>query len=224
MFPEGKLLDAIFGVINDDLSDDDIAGALTAIFSNTINKLPTVSSSSVYGSDGNGIPTSEIKPLLSDTSSLPKLINRDDIQFIRSIVTLSSNKVTSISRRMNEILTLREDVAVTKELILQCDGYEFGQYIPVLSSINSNVVVGAVSLHKLTITLGVIESKEVKVRDLIDPNSIGYIFVNDSVTKAFYSLRTHPFDFIVVYEGDIEHSPATKGVVFLKDILRCMTM
>jgi len=190
-----------------------------------VNKLPTVSSSpSVYGSDGNGIPNSESKPLLSETAALPKLINRDDIQFIRSIVTLSSNKVTSISRKMSGVMTVREDEQVTKELIAQCDGFKLGQYIPVLSSLNNNVVIGAISLQRLTSSLFLIETKEVRVRDLIDPTSVGYIFVNDSVTKAFYSLRTNPYDFIVVYEGDIENSPTTKGVVFLKDILLHMSM
>jgi len=178
----------------------------------------------VYGSDGNGIPNSEIKPLLSETSSLPKVMNRDDIQFIRSIVTLSSNKVTSISKKMNEVPTLIEDEEVTRAMIAQYEGYKLGQYLPVLSSLNNTVVVGALSVHKLTSALFVLETKALKVKELMDPNPIGYIFVNDSVTKAFHSLRTNPFDFIVVYEGDIENSPTTKGIVFLKDILQHMTM
>ena len=178
----------------------------------------------MYGSDGNGIPNSEIKPLLSETSAIPKLINRDDIQFIRSIVSMSSHKVTSISRKMSDVTALKEDEVVTRAMIAQFEGYKRGQYIPVLSSVKNNVVVGALSVHKVTTALFVIETKEVRVRDLMDPDSVGYIFVNDSVTKAFHSLRTNTYDFIIVYEGDIENSPNTKGVVFLKDILQCMTM
>lgn len=220
----GKLLDAIFGIVNDELSDDDIAGALSAIFSNSGNKLPVANSPSVYGSDGNGIPDSEIKPLLSETLTIPKLINRDDIQFIRSIVSLSSHKVTSISRKLNDVPTLKEDEIVTRAMIAQFEGYKRGQYIPVLSSIKSNVVVGALSVYKLAAALFLIETQEVKVKDLIGPESVGYIFINDSVTKAFHSLRTNAYDFIIVYEGDIENSPTTKGLAFLKDILLCMTM